>query len=246
MRRGVALLAVSGLLALSAGALPAHAQAGRPDKNRKGESGTAPAAGLLAEEKGKFRVLLDGKPTGTEEFQISPSGNQWIARGSTEVSLPGGGSAQVTGTLKLNADGAPVRYEWSAQGQKKASATVEFEGGIARMELRMEGSSPFTQEFRFDSPRVVVLDNNLYHHYAVLARLYDPNTKGTQTFPVLIPQDLTPGAITIESLGAQEIEGARLELLRVRSADLEIDLYLDGRRLVRLAVPSAKVEIVRE
>jgi hypothetical protein len=115
------------------------------------------------------------------------------------------------------------------------------------MSLELEGAKPFVQDFTFGSPRVVILDNNLYHHYALLARLYDWNARGAQTFPVLIPQEMTPGMIAVEALGPQQVDGAALELLRVRTADLEINLYFDAsRRLVRLDVPTSKAVIVRE
>ncbi len=220
------------------------------EKSKRPES-TALGAAQLIEEKGKLRILLDGQQVGSEEFQISAEGSdatkQWTARGATEIRSPEG-TARISGRLKLAPDGTPLRYEWSsAQGQKKASATVEFHGSTAKMALQLEGAQPFLQELSFGSPRVVILDNNLYHHYALLARLYDWSTRGPQTFPVLIPQDMTPGSIVVEALGPQEIDGARLELLRVRSADLEIHLYLDStRRLVRLAVPASKALILRE
>ena len=100
----------------------------------------------------------------------------------------------VTGTLELRADGTPVRYEWSTQGTKKASASITFSGSTATIDLRVEGARPFTQQFTFNSPQIAILDNNLYHQYAVLARLYDWNKKGVQTFSVLVPQEMTPGA----------------------------------------------------
>lgn len=206
-----------------------------------------PAAALLAEDKGKLRILLDGQPVGTEEFSISQNGKEWLARGTTEIRLPGGTATQVSARLTLLPDGTPARYEWSAQGQKKASAVVEFQGGTAKMTLRLEGAQPFVQELSFGTPRVLVLDNNTYHHYAILARVYDWNAKGAQTFPVLIPQDMTPGSITVESAGPQTVDGSSLELLRAHTPDLELNLYLDAsHRLVRLTVPSAKAEVRRE
>lgn len=115
------------------------------------------------------------------------------------------------------------------------------------MTLRLEDAQPFVQELSFGTPRVLVLDNNIYHHYAILARLYDWNAKGVQTFSVLIPQDMTPGSITAESAGTQTLDGSALELLRARTPDLELNLYLDANhRLVRLTVPSAKAEVRRE
>lgn len=220
----------------------------------KGKAKSAPVAvTVLAEDKGHYRILLDGQTVGSEVFQISPAGSdakggqEWMARGATEIRVPNGAPMQVSGKLRLAADGAPLHYEWSAQSSKKASATIDFQGGTAKMSLQLQGAKPFIQELSFGTPRVVILDNNLYHHYAILSRLYDWNKKGAQTFPVLVPQDMTPGSIIVESLGPQTVEGTPLELLRVRTADLEVNLYLDAsRRVVRLAVPSSKAEIRRE
>ncbi len=258
MSRTLAALAFFGWLALALVAAPAPAQKPPPQKITPADPASPapapqsrPGASLLAEDKGKFRILLDGQPVGTEEFEISPQGGagaqQWTARGNTDIRTPAGGAVQVTARLELAPDGAPLRYEWTAQTQKKASATVEFQGLTAKMSLQLEGAQPFVQSFTFSSPRVVILDNNLYHHYALLARLYDWTVRGAQTFPVLIPQEMTPGTITAEAVGPQEVDGAALELLRVRSADLEINLYCDARhRLVRLAVPDSKALVLRE
>jgi hypothetical protein len=105
---------------------------------------------------------------------------------------------------------------------------------------------PYEQDFIFPSPRVAVLDNNLYSQYALLAQLYDWNAKGQQTIPVLIPQDMTPGTIAVESLGQKSVEGQTFESLRVKTADVEILAYYDSRRrLMRVEVPAATVAIVR-
>jgi hypothetical protein len=199
----------------------------------------------FSSEKGNFKILVNGQPMGKEEFEIGPSGDNWIVRGTSEIQASGG-ATHVSGTLELRADGTPVRYEWSTQGAKKAAATITFAGSTATIELRLEGARPFTQQFTFTSPRIVVLDNNLYYQYAVLARLYDWEKKGAQTFSVLVPQELTPGTVTVESLGSQDVDGKKLEELSVKTEDLEVDLYLDGQRLVRIVAPSSNAEIVRE
>jgi hypothetical protein len=205
----------------------------------------AAATSVLTEDKGKFRILVSSQQAGKEEFEIGPSGDTWIAHGTTEIQTPQG-VVHVNGTLELRPDGTPLHYEWSTTGAKKAGATIVFNGSTASVELRLEGMRPFTQQFTFSSPRVAILDNNLYYQYAVLARLYDWNQKGAQTFSVLVPQEMTPGTITVESLGKQDVTGTKLEELRVRTEDLEIDLFLDGHRLVRLVSPSANAEILRE
>jgi len=204
------------------------------------------AASVLEAEKGRFRVVLDGATVGSEEFQISASGNEWMATGKVEVKAPGAPPAMVNARLRLTRAGNPVHYEWSAGPDKKISATVEFQDGGARLAVIREGSEPHLQGFVFPSPRVIILDNNFYHHYAILARLYDWKTGGIQSFPVLIPQELTPGTISVERLDPQQTGDGKLDVLRVRSPDLEIDLFLDKLRLVRIAVPGSNAEVIRE
>ncbi len=202
-------------------------------------------ASLLSPDKGKFNILVNGQQVGKEEFEISPNGGNWIAHGTSEIQAAGG-VMHVTGTLELHPDGTPVRYEWSTQGAKKASANIGFNGATATIDLHVEGTKPYTQTFTFNSPQVAILDNNLYHQYAVLACLYDWDKKGTQTFSVLVPQELTPGSVTVDSLGSQNIGGKKLDELRVKTEDLELDLYLDGSRLMRIVSPASNAEIIRE
>lgn len=242
-----ALAALAFLVGLAANlAAGAHTprNAASPLAARAG--GQLNSGSILAEDKGKFRVLVSGAPAGQEQFSIAPDGVNWIARGNAEVQAPNAPSTRVTGTLTLKPDGTPVKYEWTTQGAKKASATVDFAGGVATIELRIEGQKPFTQQFFFPSARILVLDNNLFHQYAIVARLYDWQKKGEQSFAVLVPQTMTPGAVKVEALGAQAVDGKQLELLRVKTEDLEVNLYLDNLRLVRIAVPASSAEVVRE
>ncbi|MBI3484207.1 MAG: hypothetical protein HY012_03515 [Acidobacteria bacterium] len=231
--------AVCAMLVLSWSAAGQNEQA---SKNK-----AAPAApAVVTADRGKFRIISNEQHVGTEEFSVAPSGAEWISRGSVEIKVPGAGTTQVTGELRLAADGRPLGYQWTSQGDKKTTGTIVFEGTTAEMELRVEGEQPFTQEFRFDSPQVVILDNNLYHHYGMLARFFDWNAKGVQTFSVLIPQDMATGKVTVEWAGPRDLDGLKTELLRVRSSDLEIELYVSAGKLVRVAVPISKAEIRRE
>jgi hypothetical protein len=204
-----------------------------------------PAPVSFAPDKGRFRIMSGGQQVGKEEFEIALSGGNWVARGTTEVKS-GSVVDRVTGILEMRADGSPVRYEWSTQGTKKAASTITFNGATAMIDLRVDGARPFSQQFTFNSPQIAVLDNNLYHQYAVLARLYDWNKKGSQTFSVLVPQEMTPGNVTVESLGAKDIGGKKMDELQVKTEDLELDLYLENQRLVRIDAPNANAEIDRE
>jgi hypothetical protein len=203
--------------------------------------------GAMAPEKGKLRVMQGGTKVAEEDFSISPNSGGWQASSSVQISIPGGSSAKLSSKLSLNAQGLPERYEWSlaAEGNKR-SGSVQFEGGTASIEVRIGDAQPFTEQFFFESQRVVILDNNFYHHYAILARLYDWNQKGKQTFRVYIQHDRTPGDVEVESIGEQDSDKGRVEHLRVRTVDLEIDVFLGKNGLVRLAVPAANVVVERD
>lgn len=204
-------------------------------------------ATVFTQDKGKLAIKLDGQTVGHEEFEIAPSGGGWTAKGTASINPPGGAASKITGTLTLQPDGAPVAYDWTAQAEKTNGAHVLFTNGVAKITLEMQGAHPYDQTFSFGTPLVAVLDNNLYHQYGVLARIYDWSKRGAQTLPVLIPQELTPGSITVESTGSASADGKSYEGLKVTTADLEILLLLDGNhRLMRLEVPTAKVSVIRE
>jgi len=211
------------------------------------EQKKGPAGSLLAADKGKFNIVVDGKSLGREEFEITPGGTGWVAKGTTRLSVEGAPATTVTGTLALQPSGVPVSYDWTTQADKTNGAHVGFENGVAKITLQMEGARPFEQELTFGSPLVLVLDNNLYHQYAILSHVYDWTHRGEQSFSVLIPQQMTPGTIKVEATGSVEAEGKKYEGLSVKTNDIDMVLYLDSnRRLMRIEVPASKAAVVRE
>lgn len=207
----------------------------------------ADAPSVFSADKGKLRIAINGQPVGSEDFEISQSGGVWVEKSSMSAHAPGSGDIKATGQLRLAADGTPIRYDWSAEAQKKATGSVDFVSGTAKCTGDFGMPSLLRKDFVFTSPRIAVLDNNLYNQFGVLARIYDWKARGKQTFPVVIPQDMVPGTISVESLGQQQGGNAKYETLRVSSPDLEIMVYLDGNhRMMRLEVPSSNVIIERE
>jgi hypothetical protein len=235
------------ILALSCAALLAAALAGTHLSSRviaaPLPSLASPAA--MESDKGEFRISVNGQPVGTESFEIRPDGNRWIAQGTADVKPTDGPASKITSHLTLQPDGTPLSYDWKTEGTKKASAEIQFQNSIATVNLHLEGRKPFTQQFTFSSPMVVILDNNLYHQYAVLARLYDRTKKGSQTFAVLVPQEMTPGSVTVDSI-ADPTDTSPGEL-KVQTSDLEVDLYIDAKgRLMRLVAPASNAEVIRK
>jgi hypothetical protein len=228
---------VCGLIALCAFACISAARA--PAKS------SSPSAEGMAPDKGKFRILLAGQSIGTEDFDISSSEGKWVVRGTTEAHTPGGVDMKTTGELHLAADGTPIHYAWSTDSPKQASGQVDFDSGTAKTSTDFGSGHPYHEDFKFPSPLVIVLDNNLYEQYAVLARLYDWSAGGEQSFPVLIPQDITPGKISVDAAGGLGAGG--LSELVVKSADLEIHLFCDAsHKLMRLEVPASRVVVERQ
>ena len=204
-------------------------------------------ASVFTPDKGKFTIRLDGQTVGHEEFEIAPSDSGWAAHSTTDLKPPDAPATRVSGSLTLQPDGAPTSYEWSSQAEKTNGAHIIFANGVAKITLQMQGARPFEQDLTFGTPLIAVLDNNLYYQYAVLARIYDWSKRGAQYFPVLIPQDLTPGNISVEATGSTSNGGKSYEGLRVKTSDVEVLLLLDSNhRLMRLEVPAAKVTVARD
>lgn len=211
------------------------------------KKGAASGAGIFAQDRGKLTIKLDGQTVGHEEFEIAPSSGGWLAKGTSEIKASEGAVSKVTGTLSLQPDGAPITYDWTSQAEKTNGAHILFAGGVAKISLAVQGARPFEQDLSFNTPLVAVLDNNLYHQYAILARLYDWSKRGVQSIPVLIPQELTPGSLTVEFTGSATVDGKTYEGLKVTTSDIEILVLLDSNhRLMRLEVPAAKVSVIRE
>lgn len=239
VRRTVKFRTTSMALALTIGACAAFSLAAQKK--------AVPGPAVLAQDKGKFTIKLGGQTVGHEDFEITPSGGGWLAKGTADIRPPQGVASKVSGSLALQPDGAPISYEWTSQTEKTNGARVVFANGEAKLTLQMQGARPYDQTFSFGTPLVAVLDNNLYHQYAVLARIYDWSKGGEQSFPVLIPQELTPGTINVVSSGSASADGQTYEGLKVTTSDLQILLLLDSsHRLIRLEVPDAKVSVIRE
>ena len=65
---------------------------------------------VFSADKGRFRIMLGGATVGTEQFDIAPDGDAWVARSSTDLQAPNGGEMKTVGELRLTAEGAPLHY----------------------------------------------------------------------------------------------------------------------------------------
>src|SRR4030088_1163514 len=98
-------------------------------------------APVFSPDKGKLVIQLNGETIGSEQFELTQRGNNWLAKGTTELKVPGTKAAtSVSGTLMLQPDGAPISYEWTSRADKTNGAHVVFSNGVAKITLEMQGA----------------------------------------------------------------------------------------------------------
>ena len=63
-------------------------------------AGAAAATPVFTADRGKLVIQLDGQTVGNEQFEIAPVGGGWVAKGTTDVTVPGETAVtRVSGTL---------------------------------------------------------------------------------------------------------------------------------------------------
>ncbi|MGH9804457.1 MAG: hypothetical protein ACRD4D_04735, partial [Candidatus Acidiferrales bacterium] len=174
--------------------------------------GTALAAvvllgGLLAApataqaQKGELRVLYHGEEIGREVFEISGTSTELHARGDITYRM-GADTMRQTTDLLLGGDAVPRRYEWKLEEPRQKWLRMQFEGGRATISFPRDDGKDEQQVYDFGG-RVALLDINVFHHFLLLARLYDFAKGGPQTVSVFVPQSVQPGSVTLELEGVE-------------------------------------------
>ncbi|MFQ5663114.1 MAG: hypothetical protein ACE5HL_04720 [Terriglobia bacterium] len=208
------------------------------------------AAGLAAAEsqKGRLRILQNGQPIGSERYEITATATEIHARGEIELRMDGVKVRQ-TASLLLNRELVPRKYEWKMEEPVKSWRRVEFTGSQATIRYPLEKGKEDQQVFDFGSARVAILD--LYHHFLLLARLYDFSQGGPQTVQLFIPQKVQPGPATLELQGVETltVEGQPqpVRQLSITTEDSRVLLWVtESGGFVRLRAPLENVEVVPE
>lgn len=205
-------------------------------------------------EKGSFKILVEGEPKGSEEFEIVPSGSQVLAKGAIRLTVSRGDvpvnySMQSEVVMKPNGD--PISYTM-VQKTPGYAATIKMNFTLDKATAEFNtGSGTERREYQLDSD-VTILDDNVFHHYILLVHRYDFDKGGLQEFSAFIPQESLGGILRVILKGDEraEIDGKPVDVqhLLVDTNDLKMDLFVEGKdhRLVKIEVPSSKVVVVRQ
>jgi len=198
----------------------------------------APPADLV--DHGTLKIVAAGQVVGTETFSVEPAGTGFRMRGDLKLKMPDGKNATESAVMNLAHDLTVTSYTRLQNSPAKASAQLEVVAGHAKAHYQTpQGPKDF--EFMLE-PAVVILDTNFFHHYILLIARYDRQKGGAQHVQVLIPQEATPGMVLLDYLGKDEGH----DKWSVKTDATTLQIWTDGSKLLKVAVPDAKVEIVRD
>ena len=244
-RRTVCSSVAIGLVMWLCGELAIAAQ------NKK--SGSAAPLLYSGSESGTFRIYFSGAVIGQEKFQITESGSSVKASAETRLTIERDKekvSFFIRSVLEFNRFFEPVSYEIGQEsGPNKTKARVTFRGAMS--DAVYEGGKE-TDARQIDLKKdVLVLDDNVFHQYIILAKRYDFAKGGIQEFSAFVPQQFIAGGVSVSDKGMEAVQvlsqNLKLQHLLVDTGELQISLWLDDRHSVRkLAVPKSGVEVVRE
>lgn len=176
-------------------------------------------------ETGQFNIFQDGKKIGSEQYSISKASQGYRVEGRTSI-----GNENISSKMELDEKLIPTFYEY-AKG--KGTIRVKIMDPVSELESFIDGETS-SVDFRFPE-RGIILDTNFFHHYLILLYRFQ---MGEPMFSVFIPQTMGLGSVSVSSTGPRTFN------LDTGEVKFEATTDADGR-LIRLAVPDAKVVIER-
>jgi hypothetical protein len=180
-------------------------------------------------ESGRFTIKQNGKAIGTEEFSIRKTDKGYSVEGRTRLDSD---PTVLTSRMELDENLIPITYEYSRGG--KGSIRVKVDPKTSSELTVTENGKDSDTNFHFP-PAASIVDNNFFHHYLIL--LYRVKS-AEQSVAIFVPQDMQVGLAKVKSTGKMTYS------LEVGAVKLEATVDEQGR-LLRLAVPSAKVVVER-
>ena len=206
------------------------------------------AAPLAAQDAGTFRVFVEGREVGTEEFTIQQGGSGagaiYNATGRVNLRLSSG-SLQLTSRLRAGGVQAdPTQYEVNVGGD----APRRIVGNIGQGRFSAKIVTPSGEQLRefVASSGAVVLDEGLAHHYYFLAQ-----RTHSGRVPVLIPRENRQLVATVSSRGEENVDvGGRSASLfhlvvQAQGTD-EQHVWVDAlNRVIKVEIPGRQYMAVR-
>lgn len=204
-------------------------------------------------DRGVFVLTQAGRQIGTETFTIKVSSGQVEAEAKIELRAEQEGKTydfKTSSKLVMDSELQPVTYSWSQKGSQSSELSVDFRSTPATARYRTVTGEADDREFNLPKG-VVILDDNVIHHYELVVQRFRRTSGDKQTFSAFVPQEALPGSLAVEDVGQEQVEvGGQRRTLRhlVISTELaRIDLWADSEdRVQRVSIPAADIEAVRK
>ena len=212
-------------------------------------------------DSGSFGIFRDGKRVATETFKIEQQPGGSLATFQLKMDDGSKEPAQ-TAEMELTSAGALKRYEWHQTTPEKAEAVVMPNDPFLMERLVSAPGAKAVQQPFLAPPTTIILDNNFFAQRELLAWRYmaggcKPGPKevecklAPEKFGVLVPQALSTGTVTMESVGWEKISirGAERNLIRLnlKTENGDWAMWLDNTyKLVRMVIAGQNMEVVRD
>lgn len=214
-------------------------------------------------DEGTFAIFQSGRQIGTEKFSVTQYEGTSVTTATlrADVSPQGKGNLEQQATLTLRPDSSLVRYEWKQVAPSRSSAVVEPDQQILLMHVNDEGKKT-DEPYFLSSSSAFVLDDYFFIGREVLLWRYEasscrphPNDSGCDLtrarFPILVPHRRTSSEVYVEFKGYDDLPlNGRPQHLRHFVIDTDgpqWHLWIDDRqKLLRIAIPAAQTEILRQ
>jgi len=208
---------------------------------------------LNVDDEGVFLISSAGKPVGSESFKIRSSAGKVEARGEIRLHAEQNGkqvNVQSFPDLVLDSQLRPVTYTWNLKGPQSSRLEVDFRGQPARVRYKTVDGNEDDRDFQLP-PDVMVLDDNVIHHYELIVARFLAMGGGKQTLHVFVPQEALPSLLSVEDTGnatnSTGMAAANLRHLLLTTDVTHFDLWVDEQqRLERVFVPAAQLEAIRK
>lgn len=140
---------------------------------------------LATQQTGIYRIQLNGKPAGQEQFEIVTQNETTTLKSSSETTI-GGLPQKITTSTEIKGD-KPARYTVeTVSGANSQKYSMEFKDGTVN--ITIEAYNRKSERTRNIARDAVLLDKGVWHHYRFLLARYDMKAAGVQRFKVFSPQ----------------------------------------------------------
>ena len=208
---------------------------------------------LNVEDEGVFVISIAGRAIGSETFRIHSSPGRIEARGEIRLNFEKNGktvSVQSFPDLVADSQLRPLTYTWRLHGPQSSRLEVDFRATPAKVRYHTINGNEDDRDFDL-TPDVVVLDDNVIHHFQLIAARLQAMGGGKQTLRVFVPQEALPSLLTVEDLGVAATPDSSGQTgwrhLLLTTDVTHVDLWVDDKLHVqRVSAPAARLEASRK